>query len=169
MNMSPTLERPSKFESAESVLIVRLRRAPQDFVRTPRKSPSRLETADGKASRGAIAARFQSRKAKGNQVDVTKDYSQEKKNGCRGRRGVPFCRTSTDFKKTKVPANGLSQSSPFVDGRRKAQVCWILFAPCGEHRLYGPGRTAHRLDQCLSRSRWEIENGRRFQFGEWQL
>ncbi len=130
MNMSPTLERPSKFESAESVLIVRLRRAPQDFVAYPKEVTVQVETADGKPVEGAIAARFQSRKAKGNQVDVTKDYSQEKKTDAAGVVVFPFAelpRLIIDEKSQQMAFPKLAPSS-MVDGKLKvklAPVCTV--------------------------------------------
>lgn len=84
MNISSSDERPTQFESTDSVLLLRLHRSPKDFTEYPKEISIQVETADGKPVEGAIAARFQSKRTVGNQADVSRKYSQEKKTDSAG-------------------------------------------------------------------------------------
>ncbi len=78
MNTSSAQDRPAKLESTDSVLLLRLHRSPKDFVEYPKEITIQVETADGKPVEGAIAARFQSKRAVGNQADASRKYLRKR-------------------------------------------------------------------------------------------
>ncbi len=124
INTSSAHERPAKLESTDSVLLLRLHRSPKDFVEYPKEITIQVETADGKPVEGAIAARFQSKRAVGNQADASRTYSEEKKTDAAGVVVFPYVdlpRIVIDEKSQQIAFPKLVPSS-LVEGKLKVKL-----------------------------------------------
>ncbi len=87
---SSSQERPTKFESTKTVLLIHLRRAPKGFKELPKEVTIEVESADGKPVEGAIAAEFLSKGTPSNEADVSHKYAQEKKTDSAGLVVFPY-------------------------------------------------------------------------------
>lgn len=90
VSTNASLERPMKFESTETVLMIRLRRAPKDFNVYPNEISIEVETADGHPVEGAIAAGFQSKRMVGPQANPSWKHFGERKTNANGIVVFPF-------------------------------------------------------------------------------
>ena len=124
MNMISSHERPTKFESTDSVLLLRIHRSPKDFKEYPKEITIYVESADGKPVEGAIAARFQSRRALGNQADASRKYSQERNTDSAGVVVFPYVelpRLIIDEKSRQIAFPKLIPSS-LIEGKLKVKL-----------------------------------------------
>lgn len=90
VSTNASADRPTEFISTESVLLLRLRRAPKDFGAFPREITIHIESAEGTPAAGAIAARFHSKRTRGMPAKTTQSYSGEMKADAEGVVVVPY-------------------------------------------------------------------------------
>jgi thiol-disulfide isomerase/thioredoxin len=124
MNIVSSDERPTKWESTDSVLLLRLRRSPKGFKEYPKEITITVETADGKPVEGAIAARFQSKRSVGNQADATRQYFQEKRTDAAGEVAFPYQQLPRLFIDEALQQIAFPKLSPpsLVDGKLKVTL-----------------------------------------------
>ncbi|MCU0714286.1 MAG: TlpA family protein disulfide reductase [Pirellula sp.] len=124
INTSPIHDRPAKWESTKSVVLIRLRRAPKGFENYPSEVAIQVETADGKPAQDAVAARFHSKRLKGNQPDTPWTFSEEKRTDSNGIVVFPYTklpRLIVDESTKQIAFLKLSPGS-LIDGKIKVQL-----------------------------------------------
>lgn len=117
---SSTQERPTKFESTKSVLLIHLRRAPKGFNELPKEVTMEVESADGKPVEGAIAARFQSK----SEADASQKYAGEKKTDSAGLVVFPYTELPRLVVDDQAKQIAFPKLSPWllVDGKIKVKL-----------------------------------------------
>ncbi len=124
VNTSSSLERPIKFESTNSVLLLRLLRAPKGFVDFPKEIAIEVITVAGKPIKGAIAASHQSKRPLSADAEASWKYFGEKKTDATGIVNFPYAEPPRIIIEERAGLISFPKMTPslLVDGRLKVML-----------------------------------------------